>query len=344
MVTRAALAVSRSLDPAPPATFDASICIEDRATPHRAERLKPLVRATITIVVLAAAVQLLRRALDARRALHLLIAANLGWLLLVVLVTASMYVLAAIITKVSSPARIPLRRAMSMQLAAAFANKFAPGGVAGTVLGVRFFERHGLARPEAIAATALRCTARFVANLAVLVGVLLVVRRFSVPRLPVTPIAAGMVVAAIAGAAAVALASRRLWLRASAVRSIRHALQAWGNALRQPGRCFTMLLASTGVTAAHGLALWGALQGVGISTSVSQVTAIYVLAAAVGSLSPTPGGVGAIEVALAAGLANVGVTLPAAVAAVTTYRLVTYWLPIAPGFVAYRRLRATKHL
>jgi len=46
-----------------------------------------------------------------------------------------------------------------------------------------------------------------------------------------------------------------------------------------------------------------------------------------------------MEAALVAGLTAVGVTTPDAVAAVLLFRLLTWWLPIAPGSVALSDLR-----
>ena len=45
------------------------------------------------------------------------------------------------------------------------------------------------------------------------------------------------------------------------------------------------------------------------------------------------GRLGAIEAALVAGLTGVGLSSGAAVSAVLTYRLATYWLPVAPGWI-----------
>jgi len=45
-----------------------------------------------------------------------------------------------------------------------------------------------------------------------------------------------------------------------------------------------------------------------------------------------------------AGLGALGVTPGPAVAAVITYRLITYWLPVAPGVVALHRVRRRKEL
>ena len=44
------------------------------------------------------------------------------------------------------------------------------------------------------------------------------------------------------------------------------------------------------------------------------------------------------------GLTGVGIAPPAALAAVFLYRLATFWLPIAPGFVSFRYLTAREML
>jgi len=54
---------------------------------------------------------------------------------------------------------------------------------------------------------------------------------------------------------------------------------------------------------------------------------------------PPPGGVGAFETALVAGLTGIGVRSGAAVPAVITYRLATYWPPVVPGWAAFQLLQ-----
>jgi glycosyltransferase 2 family protein len=70
------------------------------------------------------------------------------------------------------------------------------------------------------------------------------------------------------------------------------------------------------------------------------VAVAYLAGAAVASVSPTPGGLGALEAALVAGLTAVGGPAGPAVAGVLAFRLLTFWLPILPGWMAYRTLRA----
>ena len=45
-----------------------------------------------------------------------------------------------------------------------------------------------------------------------------------------------------------------------------------------------------------------------------------------------------MEAALIAGLTGIGVDSGIAVASVLGYRLATYWLPILPGWLSFRRL------
>ena len=48
-----------------------------------------------------------------------------------------------------------------------------------------------------------------------------------------------------------------------------------------------------------------------------------------------------MEAALVTGLTAVGAPAGPAVAAVLAFRLLTFWLPILPGWLAYRTLRVS---
>ena len=55
-------------------------------------------------------------------------------------------------------------------------------------------------------------------------------------------------------------------------------------------------------------------------------------------VAPTPGGIGAAEAALIAGLTAFGLDAGTAVPAVFLFRIGTFWAPILPGYLAYKRL------
>ena len=71
---------------------------------------------------------------------------------------------------------------------------------------------------------------------------------------------------------------------------------------------------------------------------------VYLTGSAIGSLVPTPGGLGAIEAALSAGLTAAGMPGAAAVSAVLLYRLLTFWLPVPIGWLALKYLERRQAL
>jgi undecaprenyl-diphosphatase len=94
------------------------------------------------------------------------------------------------------------------------------------------------------------------------------------------------------------------------------------------------------VTAGYALALVAAVEAFGGGLPATKIVAVYLGGSALAAVSPTPGGLGALEAALVAGLTGVGAAAGPSVAAVLVYRLVTYWAPVLPGLVLFRRLRA----
>jgi uncharacterized protein (TIRG00374 family) len=87
------------------------------------------------------------------------------------------------------------------------------------------------------------------------------------------------------------------------------------------------------------LGLAATLAAFGTSFPVVPVLAVFVVGTTLGQIAPTPGGLGAVEAALVAGLTAIGITSTEAVAAVLGSRLLTFWLPVLPGVVAFRVLQ-----
>ena len=83
------------------------------------------------------------------------------------------------------------------------------------------------------------------------------------------------------------------------------------------------------------LALLAALTAVGSRPRPSLVLLAYVAAAVLGMIPITPGGLGFVEAGLTATLTLAGVNAADAVLATLAYRLVSYWLPLMIGPIAY---------
>ncbi len=78
------------------------------------------------------------------------------------------------------------------------------------------------------------------------------------------------------------------------------------------------------------------VHAVGGTLPFVQVAGIYLGGNLVASIAPTPGGLGALEAALVAGLSGLGMPLGAAASAVLIYRLLTFWLAIPVGWAALK--------
>jgi len=76
----------------------------------------------------------------------------------------------------------------------------------------------------------------------------------------------------------------------------------------------------------------------GSSVPFAKIGFVYLTGSALGSIIPTPGGLGAVEAALTAGLTAAGVPGGVAVSAVLLFRLITFWLPVPLGWAAFNYL------
>ena len=87
------------------------------------------------------------------------------------------------------------------------------------------------------------------------------------------------------------------------------------------------------------LCLYLVFLALGYHIALPALLVSYAVANAVGSLSPTPGGLGAVEGLLITLLVSFDVPSPQAIAVVLLYRLINFWLPIPAGLGSYLTIR-----
>ena len=298
--------------------------------------LLPVLFALLAVNLLLPQVGQARATLDALRG------AQWGWLIAVGGISTLTYVMAAIALIGASGQRLALGRTWAVQVAVAFTNRLVPAGLAGMATNIRYLEATGMHRSAAVAAVTLDSAAGFVVHVAGLAVIALLLHssgtqlHFSGPDLPDRWL---LLLGVIAVLVAMGLVRWGRTLQRHVAPPLRSAIEALGKALRRPSSAAALFLGSAGVTTGYALALAATCQAFGIRLGVMTIVAVYLGAAAIGSVAPTPGGLGALEAALAAGLVAAGTPTGPAIAAVLTYRLITYWLPVIPGVVSYRVLR-----
>ena len=82
----------------------------------------------------------------------------------------------------------------------------------------------------------------------------------------------------------------------------------------------------------------------GRSVPMAAIAVVYLTGSAIGSIIPTPGGIGGVEAALTAGLTAAGLPGAVAVSAVLLFRLLTFWLPVPFGWAALNFLEHQQDL
>jgi uncharacterized protein (TIRG00374 family) len=155
----------------------------------------------------------------------------------------------------------------------------------------------------------------------------------------------------VAGGAACVLWDRPLELAGRAAQAIRNRLRGsrepWTNLPERllherdvvisvlGSQWWEALMLAAGRWLLDYLTLIAALYAVGANPRVSLVLLAFCAAQVLGTLPLTPGGLGFVEAGLTAGLALAHVSPANAILATLAYRLVSYWLPILAGPIAY---------
>jgi undecaprenyl-diphosphatase len=262
--------------------------------------------------------------------------AEAGWLVLALLVGFGTFAASAL--SLSGSVLVPLAygRTLVTQLAASFSNKITPAGLGGMGVNVRYLQRSGVSRPDAYGAVALNGTVGFVIHVGALVAATALLGKVGIPavHLPSGWLVLVAIVVVLGAIGLLFTSFGRRKIITPTERTVRD-LQA---VLRRPVKAAQLLGGAVLVLASYILALGLSLTAFHAHASWLDVTSIYLGGSAVASAAPTPGKVGAVEAALIAGLTSVGIASGPAVAGVLAFRLVTFWLPILPGWLAFRSL------
>lgn len=103
-----------------------------------------------------------------------------------------------------------------------------------------------------------------------------------------------------------------------------------------------LVLGSLAITLTSSAVLYSSIRSIGLSVSIVSIFVLYTTSSLIGNISPTPGGVGAIEAFLVFGLVAMRLNLSQAVAVTLIFRFLTFWLPILPEALAFHRVNKRK--
>jgi undecaprenyl-diphosphatase len=265
------------------------------------------------------------------------------WFSLVLVFSLLTYAGAAIALMGAMPERLRFRPTLLAQIAASFFNRIAPAKVGGIAANIRYLQKSGIDPAVAIAGVGLNNIAGVVVHVLLLTIFVTTAGRSATD---VISLPSGgsvlMVVAvllAVAGLITLLPWGRKLWLR-RIWPIARKSVSGIATVAANPVKMLMLFGGSLVITMSYVFALWYSIAAFGGGLGFVAVTAVYLAGSAIAQAAPTPGGIGAAEAALIAGLTAFGLEASVAVPAVFLFRIGTFWFPILPGYLAYKRLEA----
>ncbi|MBT8211535.1 MAG: flippase-like domain-containing protein, partial [Acidimicrobiia bacterium] len=267
--------------------------------------------------------------------------ADWSFLPFIIVFSLATYLAAAIAMAGAVPERIRFVEMFFAQMAASFFNRISPVKVGGMAANVRYLQKAGIDPAIAVSSVGVNNVAGFVVHITLTLIFVATAGRnasesFSLPSgLTVLYVLVGVLT--MAGVVMVIPWGRRFFLR-RVWPILKRSAAGIGAVVQSPVRMAMLFGGAALISGAYILTLWYSVEAFGGGVGFVSVGAVFLAGTAVANAAPAPGGVGAAEAALIAGLTAFGLEPEVAVPAVFLYRIATFWLPVLPGWLAYRAL------
>jgi glycosyltransferase 2 family protein len=310
----------------------------DNGTVPAAPRLERFRWRTVaTAVALSVAAYLLIGEISGVNVLGTLGQANPGWLAVAVLASAVTYLGAAIGIAAFVPKRLSIWRGYFVQLSTAFVGVAMPPTVGHVAVNARYLHRENVDEGTIAAAVTVSQLVNIVTTVLLLI-VLGVLTGSGLSKFKIAPggdVLIGLAVIAVVVAVVLAVPQTRKRVTGAVWPHLRQIWPRLLEAASHPLRLAVAAGANLLLSAAYTVALIAALRSVGAHPAILAVAVVFLAGNAVGSATPTPGGLGGVEAVLSGGLTAIGIPAHQAIPAVLLFRMATFWLPIPAGWISY---------
>ena len=308
--------------------------------PARLERVRP--RTLISFIAGAIGAYFLLTQLTHIEFGPLIANAEWGWVAAAVLFSMCSYIAAAMALLGFVPERVPFVRTVAAQVAGSFVKIVAPAAVGGVALNTRFLQRAGVRPGLAVASVGASQLFGLGCHILMLLSFGYLTGTEKTPSLsPSRTVIAGLLTVAVL----VLVVTSVPFLRKFVVTRVRSlfagVVPRMLDVLQRPQKLVTGIGGMLLLTACFVMCLDASIRAFGsegTSLSIASVAVVFLAGNALGSAAPTPGGVGAVEATLTVGLIAVGLPKEVAAPAVLLFRLLTLWLPVLPGWLAFNHL------
>ena len=305
-------------------------------TPTQLYRFSPRTVVTVTIGLIA--VYLLLGSVNFTDLRETLAQANPLWMLFAFGSALFTYLGAAMTLQAYTAEKLPLRESTIVQVAASVVTLVAPAGIGPAALNLRFLHKRRVPTPIALATVTLVQVAQFATTIIFLIVLSLATGEVGRLTLPSGSVLFGVVLAILVIGALMLITPLRQWV----ARKTRPTIdQVWPRLVwltTHPSRILYGFAGSIVQTIAFVTCFGGCLASFGYPLPIVTLALTYLLSNSLGSIIPSPGGIGPVETALTGGLSVAGVPYSIAFSTAILYRLFTFWGGVPLGWLPLRYL------
>ncbi|WP_433545802.1 lysylphosphatidylglycerol synthase domain-containing protein [Streptomyces sp. CA-294286] len=308
----------------------------------RLERITP--RTLISVLAGAFAAYILISSLLKNPVTDAFATMNWGWVLVAALLSALSYVAAAMSLLGFVPEKVPFWQTVKAQVAGSFVKLVAPAAIGGVALNTRFLQKAGVRPGLAVASVG----ASQLFGLASHIGLLMIFGYVTGTEQtswdnPSRTVIAGLLTAAVLAMIVTAVPFLRKFIVTRLRSLFAGVVPRMLDVLQRPKKLATGIGGMVMLTIVFIMCLDASIRAFGGSSvddlSYALIAVVFLTANAAGSAVPTPGGVGAVELSLFTALTVVAQVPPdVATPAVLLYRLLTFWLPVLPGWLCFNSM------
>jgi uncharacterized protein (TIRG00374 family) len=302
-------------------------------SPVRLARIR--LRTLVTMVATVIAAYLLAGELERESLSTVLHSANWKWGLVALVLSAATYAAAAVSLSGFVADKLDFFRTVLAQLAGSFVTLVTPAAVGGAALNIRYLQRRKIPAAVAAASVGVAQVVAFVLHIMLLVIFAAIAGTSA--RENIQPpewawfVLAGLVVVAIS---VIAIPAARRVLQARVSPMLGQVLPRLLEVAQHPRKLALGIGGALLLSATYVGCLAACVAAFGRTVPIASIAVVYLTGSALGSILPTPGGLGGVEAALTAGLTAAGLPGAVAVSAVLLFRLLTFWLPVPIGWAA----------
>jgi uncharacterized membrane protein YbhN (UPF0104 family) len=266
--------------------------------------------------------------------------AELAWVVVALLLAQTTFIGSGVSVRGAVATPLPLLPCIVLQSAIKFINLTVPSSAGRIGMNLRFLQRLGTPPAEAVAAGAVDDASETIVQAALfLISLLFVNANLDTGKFhlsaPDGRLVVAILVVVVAGIV-IFLAVPKL--HAKVMPAVRSALAGLWKVARDRRKRLELFGGNIGSELLYAISLGATCLAYGVHLDLPELVFVNTAASVLSGLVPVPGGIGAAEASLSAGLIAVGVDESTAFAVAITQRLCTFYLPPIWGYFSLRWL------